>query len=176
VDHPAHSPEPIQLWRMATLVATAIAGLELVLLIVAGIILVGKSIAPQVHEAAVRQATAQPAAVKPAATKPAFRPPKVAPILPRGRTGVLVLNGNGVQGAASEAAALVKARGYLVKQFGNAPQTGYARTMIMYKPGFRGEAVRFRRDLNIGVVTALDGMKPAQLHGAKLVLVLGAAR
>ena len=77
--------------------------------------------------------------------------------------------------AAGEAASLAKARGYVVKDVGNAPRTGYARTMVMYRPGFRAEAIRFGHDLNIGVIAALDGMKPAQLHGAHLVLILGAS-
>ena len=64
------------------------------------------------------------------------------------RRSVLVLNGNGVQGAAAQAsAALVRARGYTVKEVGNAPRTGYARTIVMYRPGFRAEAVRFAHDL-----------------------------
>jgi hypothetical protein len=88
---------------------------------------------------------------------------------------VLVLNGNGIQGAAAEAASLVKARGYVVRRVGNAPRTGYARTMVEYGPGFRAEAVRFGRDLNASVIAPLDGMRPAQLYGAHLVLILGAS-
>ena len=86
---------------------------------------------------------------------------------------MLVLNGNGVHGAAAGSAALIKARGYTVKKVGNAPHTGYARTMVMYRPGLRAEATRFARDLGIAVVAPLDGMKPAQLHGAQLVEILG---
>jgi hypothetical protein len=57
---------------------------------------------------------------------------------------VLVLNGNGVQGAAALAARSSQARGYPVLDVGNAPKTGYARTIVMYRPGFRREAIRFR--------------------------------
>jgi hypothetical protein len=46
----------------------------------------------------------------------------------------------------------------------------------MYRPGFTGEARRFARDLNLGLVSPLDGMKPAQLHGAQIVMILGASR
>jgi hypothetical protein len=48
----------------------------------------------------------------------------------------------------------------------------------MYGPGFAGEAKRFVRDLGMSAATygPLDGMKKAQLHGAKLVLILGAAK
>ncbi len=47
---------------------------------------------------------------------------------------MLVLNGNGVQGAAALAAQLAQARGYPVLDVGNAPKTGYARTIVMYRP------------------------------------------
>jgi hypothetical protein len=159
------------------MVATAIAGIELILLVVAGIMLLGRSLAPHVKSAAAHRANARTPSASHAA--PASKPSRPAPApaeLPRMRTRVIVLNGNGVQGAASEAASLVKARGYRVEHVGNAPRTGYARTLVMYRPGRRAEAVRFRRDLNTGVVTPLDGMKPAQLHGAQLVLILGSAR
>lgn len=178
MDHPAPSPQPVRPWRIATLVATAVAGLELVLLIVAAMILVGKSVAPHVHAAAAHEALApKPAATAtPAPAEKPFRPPHVAAKLSRAQTGVLVLNGNGVQGAAAEAASLVKARGYLVKEVGNAPRTGFARSAVMYRPGFRPEAVRFARDLNVSFVEPLDGMKPRQLQGGHLVLILGASR
>jgi hypothetical protein len=177
VDHPAPSSELARPWRTATLVATTIAGLELVLLVVAGIVLLGKSLAPQVHAAAKRQALTPARAVVHAApvAKPVHRAPAVHK-LTRGKTQVLVLNGNGVQGAAAEAASLVAARGYAVKEVGNARRTGYGRTIVMYRPGFRSEGIRFGKDLNFGTVTPLDGIKVAQLHGAHLVLILGAAR
>jgi hypothetical protein len=177
VDHPAPSSELVRPWRTATLVATTVAGLELVLLVVAGIILLGRSLAPHVHAAAQRQALAPAPAVvhtAPVATR-VHQTPAVA-TLTRARTQVVVLNGNGVQGAAAEAASLVKARGYAVKEVGNAQHSGYGRTIVMYRPGFRQEAVRFGKDLNIGAVTPLDGIKVAQLHRAHLVLVLGATR
>jgi hypothetical protein len=63
-----------------------------------------------------------------------------------------------------------------VLDVGNAPKTGYARTIVMYRPGFRSEALRFQHDLNLSVVAPLDGMTLAELKGAKLVEILGAAR
>jgi hypothetical protein len=178
VEHSVPQPELVRPWRTATLVATAIAGLELVLLIVAGIVLLGKSLAPRVHAAAQHRALAPKAAATkppPAAAK-TRRPPHVVAKLSRAQTKVFVLNGNGVQGAAAEAASLVEARGYRVKEVANAPHSGYAKTIVMYRPGFAGEAKRFARDLNLGLVEPLDGMKPAQLHGAQIVVILGAAR
>jgi hypothetical protein len=177
VDHPAPSSELARPWRTATLVATTIAGLELVLLVVAGIILLGKSLAPHVHAAAERRALAPTRALvrTAAVAKPVHKAPAVAK-LARAQTQVLVLNGNGVRGAAAEAASLVTARGYAVKEVGNARHSGYGRTIVMYRPGFRLEAVRFGKDLNVGTVTPLDGIRVAQLNGAHLVMILGTRR
>jgi hypothetical protein len=169
--------ELVRPWRTATLIASAVAALELVLLVAAGMVLLGRSLAPHVHAAAERQAlTPHPAAVVPSAEPKRYRPPQTVARISRAHTAVLVLNGNGVQGAASDAASLVRARGYLVKEVGNAPHTGYARTIVMYRPHFRAEALRFARDLNLTVVVPLDGMKLTQLHGAHLVEILGSSR
>jgi hypothetical protein len=176
VEHSVSSPEFVRPWRTATLVATAIAGVELVLLVVAAMVLLGKSVAPHVHAAAARQALAKPAKSRPAPAAKPTRPPHTIARVPRARIGVIVLNGNGVQGAAAEAAALVKKRGYPVKKVGNAPRTGYAKTSVFFAPGYAGEARRFAKDLNLGHVGPLDGMTPRQLHGARLVLLLGATR
>lgn len=176
MDAPAtHQLELVRPWRTATLVAALIAAVELALLIVAALILVGKSIAP--HGASAATGPAKPAAVR----KGAVPKPHLAPVvahLPRSKVGVIVLNGNGVHGAAASASALVTARGYVVKQVGNARHTGYAAWRLMYGPGFAGEAKRFARDLGMSQrsVGPLDGMKPAQLHGAQLLLILGASK
>jgi LytR cell envelope-related transcriptional attenuator len=177
VDHSLHHAEVVRPWRTATIVAAGIAAVELVLLIAAGLVLLGRQIAPDVHAAAAREASRKPAAVAPTPKRHAVvrvRRPVVK--LPRAETKVLILNGNGVQGAAAEAASLAQARGYPAPQVGNAPRTGYARTLVMYAPRYRAEAMRFRRDLNLTVVAPLDGMTPAELKGAKLVEILGAAR
>jgi LytR cell envelope-related transcriptional attenuator len=171
--------ELVRPWRTATLVVTGIAALELVLLIGAGIVLLGRSIAPHVHAAAREAAaTPKPAAHKPvsATAAPLPTPHHEAIKLSRGETKVVVLNGNGVSGAAAQVASLVKARGYQVTEVGNAPKTGYARTIVMYRPHYRAEALRFKRDLNLSVVAPLDGMTPRQLKGAHLVEILGASR
>jgi LytR cell envelope-related transcriptional attenuator len=177
VDHPIASHDLVRPWRTATVVATGVAVLELVLLVIAGLVLLGREVAPHVQAAAKREALAPKPAVKAApAARKHHRSAPARPRLTRAHTGVLVLNGNGIQGAAAEAAALAKARGYLVKRVGNAPRAGYPHTIVMYRPRFRAEALRFGRDLSLRVVVPLDGMKPAQLHGAHLVLVLGASR
>ena len=174
------SPATVELvrpWRLATLVASALAALELVLLVVCGLILAGRSLVPRTA------APARPAHVAKATPKAAaphvFRPPaSLVAKLPRAKTGVLILNGNGVAGAAAQAASLVTSRGYVVKEVGNAPRTGYPTWRLMYGPGYAGEAKRFGRDLGMPAsqIGPLDGMKPKQLHGGQLVLILGSAR
>jgi len=89
-------------------------------------------------------------------------------------TRVFVLNGNGRSGAAAAAAAKLQAFGYRVPATGNATRTDYANTVVMYRPGYRGDALRLAHDLHVKVVGPLDGMKPAALHGGQLAVLLGA--
>src|SRR5437763_1473171 len=91
--------------------------------------------------------------------------------LTRSATSVLVLNGGGRAGAAAAAAVHVRARGYMVASVGNA--TGPSpQTLVMYRPGFTAEGVRLAHDLHVRVVSPLDGMRPSQLLGAHLVLIV----
>ena len=179
MDTPAAHVDLARPWRTATLVATAVAGLELVLLIVLGLVVLGRSVAPHVRSAAARAAVAPKhhAAPRPARAAPR-RPAHDARLLPRSKTSVLIMNGNGINGAAAQAAAIVRSRGYAVTDTRNAPRTGYPTWRLMAAPGYTGEARRFARDLGLAQsrVGPLDGMIPRQLHGAKLVLILGASR
>ena len=86
---------------------------------------------------------------------------------------VVVLNGNGRQGAAAVTASRVHGKGYRIGLVGNAPSHDYASSLVMYRRGFEGEARRLARDLGVKVVGPLDGMRPAQLDGAHAVLILG---
>ena len=95
------------------------------------------------------------------------------PLLDRRKTSVLVLNGNGVAGAAGTTADRVRARHYVVAGTGNAPRTTFTRSVVMYRPGFEGEAKRLGRDLRIRHVTPLDGMRIRDLQGAHVALVVG---
>ena len=95
------------------------------------------------------------------------------PLLDRRKTSVLVLNGNGVSGAAAVTADRVRSRHYLVAGTGNAPRTSFTRSVVMYRPGFKGEANRLGRDLRIRRVTPLDGMTIRDLQGAHVALVVG---
>ncbi len=175
MDHPAAAPDSlVRPWRTATIVLTAVAAVQLVLLILAGVVLLGRSLSDNLTTAAKKKAhkTAAPAAVQSAPRKP--RPaPVPKPKLSRAETSVLVLNGNGRSGAAGAEAARVRARGYRISSVRNARRNDYARSVVMYRPGYRGEAARLARDLRIRMVSPLDGLKPAALHGAHLALVVG---
>jgi hypothetical protein len=178
VDHPLrldHADLAVRPWRTATLVVAGIAALELVLLVMLGGALLAKP-----EHAAARKATPSKAVAAKHETKPAPAPAKAtktdkaAPAqLPRGKVTVVVLNGNGRQGAAAAAASRVSGRGYRIGLVANAPSHDYATSLVMYRPGFQGEARRLARDLGVKVVSPLDGVRPAQLHGAQAVLILG---
>lgn len=147
-------------WRTIAVVAAGIATLELVGLVVAGTALIAKPVADKARAAAVEKTSA-------AAHKASARP-----VLPRHSVRVTVLNANGIAGAAAAEASQVRARGYRIRFVGNAPGA-YGRTTVMYRPGFRPEAVRLARDLGIRLVWPLDGLRPRDLRGAQLALVLG---
>jgi hypothetical protein len=165
VDHALPIPhERFETWRTAALVMAGIAALELLLLLVGGVLLVAK---PFSHTAAAK------ASVRTAVRASKHQAPPRPAILPRGRTRVLVLNGNGQAGAASNEADAIRARGYRISAVGNATQPTTGASLVMYRPGYAAEAKRLARDTGIGVVTALDGLKPGKLGRAHLVIVVG---
>jgi hypothetical protein len=107
-------------------------------------------------------------------TKSAVRKPAPAPVakVPRSRTIVLVLNGNGRTGAAATAASRVQSRGYKIGAVENAPRQ-VERSLVMYKPGFAGEGTRLGKDLGVELVGPLDGMRVGELGRAHVVFILG---
>jgi hypothetical protein len=157
--------EPVRPWRTAAIVATGVAALELLALIAAGTVLLGRSVVGQGARAAA----------KPAASRPATTTPSRHPSLPRAKTRIVVINGNGEAGAAAAEASTLRARGYKISAVGNAQRATQGPTLIMYRPGFAAEGQRLARDTGIGVVTALDGMQPSSLRRAQLVVVLGSS-
>ena len=163
------APAPRQLdhpWRTATLVASGVAALELVLLLIIGVALLSKPLSAHAKEAALTKATGIDR-VAPS------RPEPKSATLSRRETSVLVLNGNGIGGAAAAAAERIRARGYSVTATGNAAQS-YGQSVVMYRPGRRPEAKRLAADLGVRLVGPLDGIGLRQLHGAQTVVVLGA--
>jgi len=173
VDAPLQAPEAlIRPWRTATIAASLVAAVELVLLLGAAFLLLAKPLshAMQRHAAATAFAPAKPAA------NPVI--PKQAPIglpkLMRSETKVFVLNGNGRNGAASAAASRLSDRGYRIPGTGNAKRQDYATTVVMYKRGFHAEGVRLAHDMHAKALGPLDGIDPSTLNGAQLAIVLGA--
>jgi hypothetical protein len=86
---------------------------------------------------------------------------------------VLVLNGNGRNGAAAVEADRVRVKGYRIAAVGDAPHRGYTRSIVMFRKGFAGEAQRLARDLRIRIVGPLDGVRLRDLSGAHAVVVVG---
>jgi hypothetical protein len=152
-------------WRRTAIVAGALAAVELVALLVIGLVAVGRPLARSVHRRPVT-------ATKPAPARHRAAAPAV-PRLTRARTSVLVLNGNGRQGAASAEAQALETLGYRIGGTGNAAHTGYAQSLVMYRPGYRPEALRLARDAGIRLVGPLDGLRAPDLGAAQLALVVG---
>lgn len=157
-------------WRTATLVVTLVAAFELVLILILGVALLGQPLSERMRD------TAQDRSLG-ITTSTAKAKPKIGssiPRLDRSETTVLVLNGNGVSGAAHQTASRVESRGYSVGHVGNANRTDFTRSVVMYRPGYRGDALRLARDLRIKIVGPLDGMTMRGLMGAHVAVVVGA--
>ena len=157
----------VQPWRTRAIVAAAVAALELVALLVLGLALLSRPLSRHVEKQAEAKVLAP---VVPKRQVP--RPER--PTLTRGETSVLVLNGNGRNGAAGAEAAQIRGLGYLVGGVGGAPRAGYTRSLVMYRKGYRAEAMRLAHDARIAIVTPLDGLRASQLMGAHIAIVVGA--
>jgi hypothetical protein len=165
VDHSL--PEIRTPWRTATLIASALAALELVALVVLCAVLLAKPVSQHVQQAAAKRVFA------PVKAKPRVATPIGKPKLTRSATSVIVLNGNGRSGAASEGASKVRGHGYTIGTVGNAPRSDFTRTLVMYRPGYRPEGVRLARDLKLRIVGPLDGLRPRDMMGAHVALIVG---
>jgi LytR cell envelope-related transcriptional attenuator len=173
VDAPLSPHELVRPWRRATIVASLVAAVELVLLLGAAALLVAKPLshAIQRHAEAVAYAPAKKAAVF-------VPPPKPKPVgkakIARSRMSILVLNGNGVNGAAAAEAAKLHGLGYKIAATADARRHDYATSVVMYRPGFQAEGMRLARDMHVKIVGPLDGVTKSALHGSQLAVVLGA--
>jgi hypothetical protein len=173
VDAPLPSPDAlIRPWRTATLVASLVAAIELVLLLGAGTILLAKPLAHAMRNHAEASAFAPAKKTAPVARHIVQKVPPLK--LTRRQTGIFVFNGNGRTGAASTAASRLQGLGYRIPGTGNAKRQDYATTVVMYRPGYEAEGRRLARDLDVQVVGPLDGVAPSALRGAQLAVVLGA--
>lgn len=145
-------------WKKAAIVTAVIAAVELVVLVVVALAFVAKPFATDASQARGSEGnTAAGSASE------------------RSATPVLVLNGNGVPGAASKAARTVKRLDYPVVRVTDASRKDFERTIVMYREGSRPAAVRLARDLDLPAKRAapLDGLRAGDLMGAELVLVIG---
>jgi hypothetical protein len=152
-------------WRTRALVLAAVAAVELMVLLGLGAVAAGRMLAGEVKTAA--RAHELPARKTP----PAAAPDR--PLLERSQTSVVVLNGNGISGAAGRSAAQVRSLAYVVAGAGNAPRSDYARTIVMYRDGYKREGERLAHDLHVKLVGPLDGLRKNELMGAHVALVLG---
>jgi LytR cell envelope-related transcriptional attenuator len=152
VEHvqPLSRPFP---WRLATLVGSA-----LVLAIFGALVLTHK------------QGPARPAARSGQARKG----PALPPLRPRSRISVLVLNGNGVSGAAGSEATSILSRGYRHATPTDAPSLGYVRSLVLFRPGWQREAERLAHDARIPTAAPLDGRVAPRYTHVPLVVILGA--
>ncbi len=155
-----------QPWRTTAIVAAGIAALELFLLVTLVLVVVGPPLLGRDEGARDSLRARKPLLGADARAAPAR--------LPRDATSVIVLNGNGAPGAAGEKADLVQRKGYMLAGTANARRSDFARSLVMYRPGYRGEAERLGRDFHVGRVAPLDGLRAAELQGAHLALIVGA--
>jgi hypothetical protein len=170
MEHSLSRPQVARPWRTATIVASAVAALELAFLVALGLPMLGRAVAEDVRSAAETHVLAPAPKPAPASAKAEEAP--AAP-LPRADTSVVVLNGNGRTGAAGAAADRVHELGYLVAGTGNAGRSDYARTIVMFRPGRKAEAQRLAKDVGAKVVGPLDGLRLRDLMGAQVAIILG---
>jgi hypothetical protein len=142
-------------WRLIALVLSALA-----LAILAALVLAHRS----------TQTRPQPVSGQ-VPKKHAAPPPK--PLRPRSSISVLVLNGNGVSGAAGNEATSILAWGYRHAIPSDAPNSGYARSLVLYRPGWQREAERLARELKIPTVATLDGRLAPEYAHVPLLVILG---
>jgi hypothetical protein len=173
VEHPITLPAGRN-WRATALVAASVAALELIVVVVLALAAFGLPFDEQ-RRALLRTASGESAVetAKPAPTAKQGKPGGPASKLPRSETSVVVLNGNGISGAADLTSGKVRRLQYVLTGTANAPRSDFARTMVMYRPGFEGEAHRLARDVRASRVVPLDGMRASDLMGAQIALILG---
>jgi hypothetical protein len=176
VEHAYSRREPITPWRTAAVVAVGVAAVEFFILIVVGLVFGAKlmtdkaeTIIAQTHETRSESAPSATDGNTPAQP----RATAAAAELPRSRTSVIVLNGNGIPAAAAIASEKVRKFHYIIAGTGNAPRTDFQRSLVMFRPGFEGEAKRLAKDLKVKRVAPLDGVRKRDLRGAHIAYIVG---
>jgi len=152
-------------WRIAALTAAAIALAELsVLLVVAGAHVFGA------HHPAAQTGLEQ---TRPMSGTGRVSKEHAVPLRPRSRVSVLVLNGNGLTGVAGTEASKLLSAGYRRATAADASED-YARSLVLFRPGWQGEAQRLAHDARILTVDPLDGRLAGSNRSYPLVVILGA--
>jgi LytR cell envelope-related transcriptional attenuator len=176
VEHAYTARTPVTPWRTAAIVAAAVAAVELFILVLVGVVFGAKLVTDKAESfVAQTQATrteASPPATDGGATTQQKNTTPVAE-LPRSRTSVIVLNGNGIPAAAAVGAERVREFDYIIAGTGNAPRSNFQRSVVMFRPGFEGEANRLGKDLKVKRVVPLDGMTQRDLQGAHIAFIIG---
>jgi hypothetical protein len=168
VDHAQDIPSPFP-WRAAAVLAAGVALVELVALIAIGLV----HLAPRSTAEPSRASTAAHVARRVRVHAVHMVKAPSLPLRPRAHVRVLVLNGNGVSGAASAEASRLEARGYRIGGATNAERHDYSRSMVMFVPGWAKEARRLAHDVGVRMIAPVDGLHPSQLRGSGVVLLLG---
>jgi hypothetical protein len=179
MDHPIEFTPieyaPPQPWRAAAMIAIAVAAVELFILLLIAFVFGAKAFTNHTEAATVAAIKREvPGASSEAKDKqPASGKTEKSGPLPRAKTTVIVLNGNGIPGAASVSADRVHSLHYIITATGNAPRTDFPRSVVMFRPGFKAAAVRLARDMHVKRVAPLDGMTKGDLQGAQVALIIG---
>ncbi len=92
---------------------------------------------------------------------------------PRSRISVLVLNGNGINGAAGGIATRLLTHGYRHAVPADAPNHNYARSVVLFRPGWGAEAHRLAREVGARVAEPLDGSVAPAYSDDQLIVILG---
>lgn len=153
-------------WRTRAILFALVATLELVVLVAVGAVAIAPAVLGGVEEAARdhQLAPAEPRVNPASAERPMLEPPE---------TSVIVLNGNGIAGAAAGTGRQVKELRYVLSGVGNAPSSDYAKSIVMYRKGFEREAKALAQATGVKLVGPLDGVRTQDLMGAHLALVVG---
>ena len=99
------------------------------------------------------------------------------PAPPIAKTPVLVWNGLGEDGVAAEAARRMMMRDYPIVAVGNAPDTSYMHTYVMYQaedPAGPAAAHKLIGAMHLGdaIAQPMDGIRADQLDGARLLVIV----
>ena len=116
------------------------------------------------------------------AHRSAAGPAKVAqaaavPAPPVGKTPILVWNGLGEDGVAAEAARQLMMEKYPIISVGNAPDSSYMHTYVMYQQKdpaglSAARALIKRMRLDGAIAQPMDGLRKDQLAGARLLVIV----